>query len=332
MNRFRLGFLLLFVFYASAPLANEMPPDIMRSPEQLQQVVERYSVWLKETGIASPALGWEVNVAGLAAISCADLSPEDANSVLHMYGIDCTKPDVPKYILRLNFKHPEKTWHKTEDGWGKLNESFRVAHGVDLDERLIIKISHLLSTRAQDIRISMETSCKSWQFQFYGGSVKRVMGHGCKMAEENTTMITSGITQALKDSSVPSSSNSFGGRVLTGELVLRFLDAEFGKKGATVKRLGSDSNYVSVIVEGLRGEVIEQQKYWERLQAFFFISEKGNAQEVRLLLDGHYAAGMKQPPLSAYYDMEKTHSKSLQLYATSILERLKTQLATGELK
>lgn len=162
--------------------------------------------------------------------------------------------------------------------------------------------------------------------------MKKVGGIACKMVGERT-LITTGITQALKDSQVPSSSNSFGGRALTGELILRFLDAEFGNKGATVKRLHSDSNYAEANIEGLRGEVIEHQKNWEKLQASFFISEKDNAHEVRILLDGQYAAGINnQPPLSAYKDMEPTHSKSLQIYAASILSRLKTQLTTGELK
>ncbi|MDG4562469.1 MAG: hypothetical protein P9E88_14365 [Candidatus Competibacter sp.] len=330
MNISRLGVLLLCVTCADAALANETPPYIKRSPE-LSQVAARYSAWLKETGISSPAPGWEVNVLGLDAITCTGLSPQSASSALHEDGIDCTKPDVPQFILRLNFMHPEKIWHDADDGWAKLNDSFKDAHGVTLDERLIVKISHLLSIRSKDVRISMQTYCKRWLSQFHEGTVKKVWGEACMMAG-SSTLITSGITQALRDSNIPSSSNSFGGNALTGELILRFLDADLGKKGAIIKRLNSDSNYAEATIERLRGEVIELQKYWERLQASFIISKKGNAHEVRLLLDGQYAAGINQPPLSAYSDMEPAHSKSLQLYADSILARLKAKLTAGESK
>ena len=120
---------------------NETPPYIKRSPE-LSQVAARYSAWLKKRlAFHLPRLDGEVNVLGLDAITCTGLSPQSASSALHEDGIDCTKPDVPQFILRLNFMHPEKIWHDADDGWAKLNDSFKDAHGVTLDERLIVKIS-----------------------------------------------------------------------------------------------------------------------------------------------------------------------------------------------
>lgn len=292
----RISFLLLCISYVGVALATDTPPYVNQSPE-LSKAASRYSDWLIDTGISSPASGWKIDVAGLDAISCVGLSQEIADNLKYHDGIDCAKPKptVPQYILRLKFTHPEEIWHDADDGWAKLNDTFRNAHGVTLDERLIAKISHLLSIRSQDVRISMQTYCRSWSSQFVGGIVEKLGGWECQMAGAST-LITTGISQALKDTKIPSSSHSIGGTAITGELVLQFMDEEFRKKGANVKRLNSDSNYAEAIVERMRGEVIEQQKYWERLQVSIIISKKGDAHELRLLLDGQYAAGINQPP------------------------------------
>lgn len=326
---FTLVFLLAYPCVTA--LAAEEPPSYIKRTREYQEIAEQYSRWLTDSGMLSPADGWELKVQGLDGISCTGLLPKDAVTALYLDGIDCGRPFPPKYILRLTFMHPEKIWHDADDGWKRLNSSFKTAHGITLDERLLFKLSHMLQTRVGDVRISMETYCKSWQSQFIEDQVRQVSGEACMMAGAST-LITKEVSKSLKDTSIPSSSRPINGIISNGDEIIKFLESKYKVEGAVVKKLSSEQNYAEVIIEGLRGKVIEQQKNWERLQVSFIVSANEKGQEVRLLLDGQYAAGLNQPPISGYSDMEPTYSKALQLYAASLLASLKDHVTTGVLK
>jgi hypothetical protein len=285
---------------------------------------------MRETGISSPASGWELSVQKIDSVSCETLYLEKIMTGLMIGGFSCDGPDAPTYILRLSFVHPEKSWHRADEGWAKINKRFKKVHGVDLNERLITKITHMLSISCDDLVVAMNTNCRDWVLRFVGGKVQTIWDSPCNM-KDATKEIDKGIDRTLENSSEPSSNDVHEGR-LTGETVVAFMDEEYERIGATVKNLDSDSQYAEVIIEGIRGEVVEHQNYWERLQATFFIAEKRNTYEVRLLLDGQYAAGISQPPLSAYIDMEPSYATDLEVYAELVLTRLKNHLKSWRLK
>ena len=79
--------------------------------------------------------------------------------------------------------------------------------------------------------------------------------------------------------------------------------------------------FVAFVVEAMRGEVIADQNYWERLRGDLYLLP-GSALQLRLHLDGRFAAGGiggRPPDDSGFADMEPRFAEQLTTYANELL-------------
>lgn len=292
---------------------------------RLSPVAAAYSNWLNMAGLSQPSNGWELKVEKLIEVRCA----EDGKKIeFHLGGgIDCRdrSSPVPHFILLIKFKHPDKIWHNAPDGWEVLNSQFYASKNVSLNERLLFKLSHLLDERIEAVRIHMQTYCIDWDLQSVQGEVRKVDGMSCKMVGERT-LITKTLTAEAANAIANSSLTRVSEISFNGARIAEFFDRHFGPKNVAIKKVAIEDQYVEVILSGLRGEVIEGTKYWERLQSSVLVADRGDYFELRLLLDGQFAAGLNPPPITAFSDMEPVYSKSLQVYAGQLLASLKEYL------
>lgn len=328
MIRLRRNLLLVVTLVSIAVWGLQSTADPGNDP-RLAALSADYGRWLTETGLSQPSTGWELKVGQLTPIDCSVLS-EEARVKMFFSGINCDSPNVPRYVLHISFKHPEKIWHNADVGWARINESFKQAHKITLDELLIFKLAHMLGEHANDVSISMDTYCKSWNLQRIKGEIRQVSGQTCKMAGEST-LVTKDLLASAKNAIIGSAQTKLGARAVSGTIIARFLEAYFGEKKAVVKTVAVEDGYVEAFIENIRGEVISGKNFWERLQASIVLADKGPSIEIRLFLDGQFAAGLNPPPLTAFSDMEPTHSKELHIYAGAFLTSMKRYLE-GERK
>ena len=89
-----------------------------------------------------------------------------------------------------------------------------------------------------------------------------------------------------------------------------------------------EENILNCWIDRIRGEVLRDSAYWEKLQLTFFLYENGGHIYINAVVDGWYAAGAKPPrERSGYADMEPRYSSDLSEYFQSRLwPFLKTHL------
>lgn len=100
------------------------------------------------------------------------------------------------------------------------------------------------------------------------------------------------------------------------------LAKKYEDRGAKVTLTAKTESWLSLVVRGLKREVIPTQAYWERLQVFIFLEKLANAARVRLVLDGKYGPGLSQPSELAYVDMEPTYTSQLNEYGKALAQVL----------
>lgn len=288
---------------------------------RLTAIAANFSQWLHNTGLSQPSDGWELKVDRL--IQCNKTRPF-IELFSNFETVACVDPllSEPLFILSLGFRHPEERWHEAKTGWGVLNSHFRASKGVSLDERLLFKLSHLLGVKADSVVISMHTHCIGWHLKAIGGEVREHDGFECFMVG-GSTLITKELTVKAATSPPDSALTRMTKISIDGAQVTEFFDKHFGPKKTSIAKVAIEDHYVEVILSDLRGEVIEEKNYWERLQSSILVADRGEFIELRLLLDGWFAAGLNPPPITAFSDMEPVHSKSLQVYAGQLLSSLK---------
>lgn len=319
------------IFHLFVLASEDSVPSINREI-YYQEIAQQYSKWLSESGMSTPANGWRLNVEGVGEELLCPRVPVEAEGIYgksFLIKKDCSKISQKKHILRLSINDDDYR----AGGWYRLNYDFRDLHGITIDERLLLKFSHMLSVPVDDVMVSMETRCLFWKFQFIENKIVNTESHICAMTTASEKISKNEISPFLKNAVVPISKDHFVGVFgLNGSAVINFLKSEFNNEGVNVKIIKYSEYYVEVIIEGLRGKIIDQQNNWERLEVMFIISPYAEGSEVRLVLDGRYAAGINRPSISSYSDMELIHSKELQLYASSLLTKLKIYFTSGDIK
>ena len=85
-------------------------------------------------------------------------------------------------------------------------------------------------------------------------------------------------------------------------------------------------NWLALTVRHLRGEVIADKQYWERLQVIVAREPVKQTLTLRLILDGRYGSGLAPPSEMGYVDMEPVYTSYLNEYGKSLV------LAIGKVK
>jgi hypothetical protein len=108
----------------------------------------------------------------------------------------------------------------------------------------------------------------------------------------------------------------------------------FLPQGATWDVLSSETDFVEVIVRGIKGYVIAGGKDWEKLQLTVSLTGlAGQSPTLRATADGQLASGLGTYPSDTQFtrDMEPMHAGALTNYAKIFVNRLRNalEIATG---
>ena len=109
---------------------------------------------------------------------------------------------------------------------------------------------------------------------------------------------------------------------LTTDQIENYMENKFSVPGVKFITSEKTENWISLVVKNIRNEVIDNEKYWERLQLFIFVSREANFDQVRLVLDGKYAAGLRAPSSLGYTDMEPKYVTNLSEYGNKLIQEL----------
>jgi hypothetical protein len=124
----------------------------------------------------------------------------------------------------------------------------------------------------------------------------------------------------------PSAPTVDADRAVTIEEIKRYLSLRYTEKGGTVTVTSIGENWIGLTVRHVRGEVIGDKKYWERLQIMVALEPTRTMLRIRLILDGRYGSGLAPPSDQGYIDMEPIYTSYLDEYGKSLV------LALSEVK
>lgn len=120
-------------------------------------------------------------------------------------------------------------------------------------------------------------------------------------------------------------------RVFYISKTVTFIKQWFESKGGKVDVLEEKEHNFSIIVNQLKSQIINSEKYWEQLEIKAIAYDLPNGEiKFHLLVDGRYASGLSNSPSSeAYRDIEPKYSKELdnflKLMAKTTEDYLKNQ-------
>ena len=130
--------------------------------------------------------------------------------------------------------------------------------------------------------------------------------------------------QSKKPSPMSSTISVAVGKHRLMKKVLDALAEHFSGKG-TVKPLILSDVYLEAGIVNLRGEVVHERKYWEKLTIHATLMLNG---KILILVEGEYAEGLEAnpPPQSAYFGMEKEHYEELEDFTKTLAGSISKQL------
>jgi hypothetical protein len=106
---------------------------------------------------------------------------------------------------------------------------------------------------------------------------------------------------------------------LTIENIKQYLTSRYASAGGAVTVTALGDNWLALTVGHLRGEVIADKKYWERLQVFVAREPTKEMLTLRLILDARYGSGLAPPSDLGYIDMEPVYTSYLNEYGKSLV-------------
>ena len=214
----------------------------------------------------------------------------------------------------------------SRDDLNIIEKQFMETAGLPLWQRVLQKISLTENILTKDIVIDMPVWCSGGLiYEFEPGSVGRT-GLECLMASSKIEMpniLTSRLGRAEEKTL------NFREIDLSKE-VKAFLPNFILDPNAHFDYQETTSSYVEVLVRGIRGQVINGGRDWEKLQIVFHLNSLGRASStMRVFVDGQIASGIGAYPPDAQFtrSMEPTHSENLTQYAKKLTDQFKDRLA-----
>lgn len=126
----------------------------------------------------------------------------------------------------------------------------------------------------------------------------------------------------------PASATVPAAATVTPDWLLMFLGRHFASRNPNARfhQRGTEEDYVAFDVEFLRGEVIPDARYWERLRGDLYFLPRNGGLRLRLHLDGRFAAGgfgSRPPENSGFTDMEPRFTDRLTNYGETLVVKLR---------
>ena len=302
--------------------------SIKSTDNNIDTITKSMNNWFTATGISNPSKGWELKVIEV-----------NKSNVREMYKENCSQPNspCPAYEVSILLKYPEGILSDVLSSWDILNKRAMEIEGATLDERIIFKLSYLLGVRADKIHVKYHTYSLSFEVMFIENKVKYINGKASKGAGAHkmagaSTLVTKKLSDKIEQSLVKLPQDSVSVSEIKGAEIASFIKKHYSSKNVSLRIVSEDNHYVSAIITGLESEVIPSETFWESIQISFLISDVGDSINLRTLVDGQYAAGLREPSTLAYIDMEPLYTKDLQKYASFILESVKHNIINGEVE
>jgi len=102
-----------------------------------------------------------------------------------------------------------------------------------------------------------------------------------------------------------------------------YLESHYGEMGGDVRITSFSANVVTAVIRNIRGEVISDRRYWEKLKIFAVRFKQDDKLHFNFILDGQYAAGLNAPADQSYIDMEPVYTANLLEYGDVLLLALR---------
>jgi len=117
---------------------------------------------------------------------------------------------------------------------------------------------------------------------------------------------------------------------LSGDNIFDFYQEYYKKIGGRVQLVDNEDNHFRFIVSGMRGEIIKNEKYWEKIYVSLLFNRTPTSIKIISILDGQYAPGIQRNPKSYYKDMDPVFSQDLHNYSGQLLVELKKYLVSSK--
>ncbi|MFO1419638.1 MAG: hypothetical protein U1F59_01510 [Candidatus Competibacteraceae bacterium] len=294
---------LLSYWLAFSAAADEPTPEISEADlQRAKAALPMFSAWLDDSG-----LGESLNIIRLRRARHPD-------------------PKVlPKVLwLELRWIRPADTREEALAGFDAFDTAVAKRYGGRIGEHLLFKLINITGTPARLALVNI--SIKGTDIATYLDT------NGRLVTVDTEVRMVSARGELPKIVTVPTPTLS---RIATAPMpsqldtgqILELLDTHFSSRGGYFRRLEENSgHYVRFLVERLKGQVISDAKYWENLQGELYAV---SPDEVRLILDGKYAAGgigESPPSQEGFSDMEPRFVQPLQRFTDELMMYIKSTL------
>ena len=205
----------------------------------------------------------------------------------------------------------------------EFNSQFARANGQGLGEKLFFRFIHDTGVHLDSSAAHIHVLGKDFAtFMATNGRVITV-DSALRMVVEDTHVSTNSFT-SLPLTARPAQSKLVGVRRPDNALVVNMLTSRYGTNfRQQVSKLG----FIEFKVENLRGVIVPNERFWERLQGTLTLVPEGDALLLRLHMDGRFAVGLgdRRPSDGEFQDMEPRYAERLTYYAKELLTELQTK-------
>jgi hypothetical protein len=283
-------------------------PQPMVSEARLPHAREVLKRWLDETGLSG------------------QLELVKLRTALHPFA----HPDKRGYRLELRFV-PEEKATTPRAAFRTFLEQQRATRGESFPDTCFYRVVHLLDTGRDLVSVHFFVADTEDIVFFDPDSRRVVINENPTRAVRRTVSIPVPQTETARSTTVPRTSTN---EIAQG--LRRFIEGYFAGSTSAASSPSPqfawrtfEPDFVSVSVSGLRGRIITDHGYWEKLQISFEIRSEAAAWVLVSYVDGEFASGLggRQPAIDSYYLIESKFRPQLEAYADRLLTDLHRTLS-----
>jgi hypothetical protein len=245
------------------------------------------------------------------------LQAQIANKKRIDWPADLKEADRPHVIVSLRPKKDRDVFKATEKG-------FEEKYNVGLWYRILDKISASEGISANRVVVFVPVWCDPNLVYLEADHTARRHGSTCNSSSVSRPLIAASNVTTAATTSLESKPFDLAASVPS------FLESFMKPALPRFEFLTTESDFIEVIVRGLRGHVIRGGPNWERLKFTIAITGGGKtgSSTLRVILDGKIASGLANYPQDADFtrDMEPEFYRNLDEYAKRMADGLSSRL------
>lgn len=308
--------LLLCLFGQKRVLSNSDSP-------QTSEIARIYEEWLEQAKIYLISDAWQLKVDAIERYECRKNHLEARRMLCqsdgdpYFYKIDLFLEQLPQEKDALRF-------------WEDYNQQFYNRYGIELDDKLLIEASHLLSIPGYKVDIEIHTECSSRIIRMNSEyRINSVVGTQCHHREAQVSIplgsLQSNLTTKVNSTRIQANLNNIQQKIID------FFENRYNVRSNSRnwQWINNDKNYISFSIRGLQNEGFRRDHKWQQFRITILLHEIDRELELTLFISGYTAPGAGDRPPSdsnAYSSMEPRYSGELQSYTDDLSIRLQQSL------